>query len=897
MNNIYRREPVLHKLPTGWNDMDGTKHKLLDNISGLQQIENAVGTDQASTYNCKNVYQDDSNNLTIRPSIRPLKNFEEYDIRGYYKTTNFELWCYFDRYFYLTDGMYDSLVGTENIAVEEFNGVLYVLYTKLQGTLAFGCWNNGLQSVDFDIPANLEDKPIGRLYNLLSDETKFELPFDTLRTLTVSDYHGYKSATAELTATGTHSWLGPIQYYILKTGDVVILNAWKSYLCIAGPNWSVVALDINLHGDNWTIEDNSEKGYFYINDTSGTTDEISFIKHKVSLNGSVSQSQWTIDRPLNGTQRYDTYDYWIGYDNTLVILAIDYTAKKTVLMVYDNGKISFTIPIDGAMLLKVYLSATMLLFVKDEEVYIYDLSNKQTYSNPVLQLSAVGYKAAATEERIYLWDDNKLYYAYAGPDGISSQYMLLDAYSVADNRLYANPFPMVYAADANTAFVIDPNTGFRRIDDIDNLGAVNSDASIYVTHEISSNTKRATITVVERTPSPVYSYGKREISESFPLLSEIKDTVLTSFYLDNVYWFVTKHRIFGTGVADEQFSIKYFDPRKYFHFDEELTAAIRISDTSFWVFHNNGAYLIYKSSMPVYDEISGEYVEMVTWLCTSTAKSKGCDFENAVLTLPILNYVSCVTADDISVAQMRENIQTDEKVLMPLTLQLRSFVSSLLRETESIVTAVYKYNAIFFLNSAGNKPVSALVYNVATESWWYWELPLKRVIYATSNTDTVELVAKNETGKWYKFDLYAEYHEHTIGGLTYSIYADRTGDSIEPITWFWESALQHLGTVEYRKQLLTTNFTLSEKQESMAGFEYSFIVYSRDKTDRRSSQVEKLVNKASTCSCKTVIGSFMYLQIRLQNQSSFDDFTGAQYTKPKFSTISFKYRILPGGVV
>ena len=68
-NNIYRRQPVQHKLPTDYASIDNVKYFNINNVSGLQVYDNPLVAEQNSTYNCKNVYRDELGNLTVRPAV------------------------------------------------------------------------------------------------------------------------------------------------------------------------------------------------------------------------------------------------------------------------------------------------------------------------------------------------------------------------------------------------------------------------------------------------------------------------------------------------------------------------------------------------------------------------------------------------------------------------------------------------------------------------------------------------------------------------------------------------------------------------------------------------------------------------------------------------------------
>jgi hypothetical protein len=246
---------------------------------------------------------------------------------------------------------------------------------------------------------------------------------------------------------------------------------------------------------------------------------------------------------------------------------------------------------------------------------------------------------------------------------------------------------------------------------------------------------------------------------------------------------------------------------------------------------------------------------------------------------------------------MRENVQTDDRILVPITLDIRDKVSQLLLETDSIVTGVYKYNALFFLNPQNeNQNVSVLVYNASTESWWYWKLPLQKVLQTRVTEDNIEILGKFGDD-YILYDLYADYFDYVRGSLKWELYADRlTADTQSQIKWFWESAILHFSAIDYKKQLLYTNFTFSDQQAMSVSFEYKFKVYDKESSDSDWSDVTQVVDKIETYSSKSVIARFSYLQLYLTNADT-DEYALEAYTRPKFSAISFKYRILPGGLI
>ena len=346
---------------------------------------------------------------------------------------------------------------------------------------------------------------------------------------------------------------------------------------------------------------------------------------------------------------------------------------------------------------------------------------------------------------------------------------------------------------------------------------------------------------------------------------------------------------------------------KYFAVTETLMAAVRVSDTSFWVFHNNGAYLIYKSTMST--ENGTQYV----WMCTNTAKSKGCDFKNAIVTLPVTSAVAVVTAEDICSVEMKENIQSDDRTLVPMTLSFRQMIRDLLETTESIKIATYHYLTIFFLNQVKKDLFTpAVVYDSTIDSWWYWEFPFVQVFNIYQTETNVKIYAEYGAGSNRAlFKLSEDSFVHTVNAIDYIVYADKlpslTRDPyvLSQINWEWESAILIFDTVDFRKQLLFTTFVFDDynipedkyANHSSINFEYYFNIYSRKYANTSPQATSTTVYRVTNNACRTMVANFNYLQLILRNRKSTDDKEGYEaMNKPKICSISLKYRILRGAI-
>lgn len=922
---IYKREPIQHSLPTGWNDMDAVKYSNINSIQGLQHVDNALAAKQNATYDCKNVYQDESGNLTVRPALQWMNTFSHDEVLGRYNTGLGTVMHVIDNGNHLLDFGGESELteqtGLGKVAVQESDGKVYAMYTGTDGKLKFKMWDgSAVVDVEPDIPTNSKDKPLSRLYNLLSDKTKYETIPVLPKVVSNDMFSDFIITDLEIGEA--------LEWSILKSGHIILVYSTKIVVAVPyGGGYKIVELPVEIGGDgDILIEDTLSSSSCIVStlttDVNNSFQTFTRTQYSVDYRGYITKKTWSFTKQ-------NTLKYKLGYaDSVFMATAIPDTTTSGYVIAMDwivgglpSKQLVWSDTVAASvdnMVVDIAISKTSVLFTALNTSVDHfgwnavDLlwwekwstdgnSDGKRYYNRGFDLEYLTTTIISGYDNWYLID---------GRDGKPAIYLDLTYQMYRDGKLESTVYPSPAIPDGvisglttfistNDGLIVHSGRGNYYITptiqhgydfDMDGDTVFNLDSTIVV------DKTEGGYSAATRVLLPQYITVSRPVSGNFPVLSEIEDEVLTSFYLDNIYWFVTKHRVFGTGVANEQFSIKYFDPRKYFHFDETLTGAIRISDSSFWVFYNKGAYLIYKSTSSLYDELSGGYIEMITWLCTATAESKGCDFENAVVTLPVTNYVSCVTSDDISVVQMRENVQTDDRILVPMTLDIQRFTASLLNQTASVVTGTFRYNALFFLNREkqdGTTPV--MVFNAATGSWWYWELPVNKVQQTVVTETGMQLLA-SYNGEWRLYDLYTEYFDHELGGLTWHLYGDQLELNAAPvkIDWFWESALLHLNTNDYKKQLLFTNFTFGEYSSRTVSFEYNFEVYDREYSERSWTEVTQVVERAKTYSCKNIIAKFMYLQLYIK---SVDDDSFETYTKPKISSITLKYRILPGGLL
>ncbi|MBR4889688.1 MAG: hypothetical protein IKU15_00325 [Clostridia bacterium] len=898
-NNIYRRQPIVRKLPSGYSGLEALGYINLNNIKGLQIYDNLLLAEQNATYSCKNVYTDELGNLTVRPRLlysvaRPnVEWYYQYGDNALFKVDS-TLYSFIVQQAYRTLSIdSDSEIAVEEYFNQELNKNVPYIFVRQNGVLkVFEVSDTGFTEVTGDIQIVDEKQPDISSYNILNRYV----------------YHRTYKLNDERPANryGLEN-----RVYLPRRGNPNIVEyfTFNNHIFIGlGRGSSISGYFININdfsiipiGEYFTVE-KSETGVIVSarrKDASNTIDV-----YDIDVTG----AKTLIDTyTINGTSTIlygvDSKNYISRYDNAWYYNGTQVAQFEEVLGVTDIYSVQVIGRSDGVVAVQYNTDAQTTV----PNIYLIAYSPDYVELIDTITLVSNDFVIASNRHGIAMYDGTTLHYILASEkvyynvslstviDALPTVSQVTGQFSLSDTNLniaFNNTTYNISLIDI-TKVLTYLNTINLAIFDDGKFRLNIRDANGY---ELLQYNILFEDIQVER---PV---------DDIPVLSEIDDKILTSFYLDGIYWFVTEHHIFGTGAANGKMSITFFDPKKYFAFSEKLTSVSRVSDTSFWVFHNSGAYLIYKTA-----STDDNGYTVYNWLVTNTAKSKGCDFKNSSIVLPVTNYVAVVTTDDICQVQMRQNIQSDERLLVPLTLKLEALVRELLNQTESIKIATYRYLTIFFLNTVETSNITpALCYNAATEDWWYWEFPVTKVLQVTQTETNVELLCKVGLNGQYINNVYnldTELFVHKVGTIDYTVYADKldTSTNLWQIEWSWESVIQYFKSVDYRKQLLFTTFVLGEYNNRLAdgnmandtvSFQYEFEIYANKYSEKSLQSTSVTVERAKNNQVRTSIGSFTYLQMILRNQPyEPDTFEFDTLSKPQISCISFKYRVLPGGII
>lgn len=953
MNNIYRRQPVVHELPSDYSDLDNIKFFNLNNVQGLQIYDNPIAAEQNSTASCKNTYRDELGNLTVRPAIwynssksnpQVFNNMHWYFDTQYGKKIYLQSETTFDTLNINTDTVFQrAIVKGSRVAVQETADATYILlqdnatqelqFWKFDGETCEQCTGE-MQIIDFS-RVDLS------LYNILNDKVlarSYDVPNGPRDESLFVNTSGYTLDLSDEDSDLISQYYG---IYPLKNGEYLIITKTDIYR-VYYSNYQWHRYDYTEESYNHfmtylsfcTIEDDSENGVVYINiiyqETSSAT-KVQYKRFKLNIDADIvleDSCEVTVAGAFLFYVLYNKYFITLSTVDTATTVNLYQCVDGSPVSVNNWQTLNTVTSNYRAWVRFIATSTSYAIAIPNSSGYNYSIQGKtynskesitiddsfgkyNTGSNSdIVEISSVNYGAfydaangilkilhkTPTDGKLDTLSDSN----YAGLTSyaqILGSILNLSSRPATSPENKTNTFQIDLAETKIVQYVFDGNY-IETVISEDGLAIALKDRQnmIFTFHTRSI---KPVDTEVDR-PDNDYIAG----ADNIPVLSDFKENVITSFYLDGFYWFVTEHRVFGTGAANGRLTIEFFDPLKYFAFTETLTAAMRISDTSFWLFHNAGAYLIYKASVTT--DSGTEY----RWMCTNTPKSKGCDFENAVVTLPVTSSVAVVTAEDICSVEMKENIQSDDRSLVPMTLSFRNNIRELLQYTSDIVIATYRYLTIFFLNKeVEDGTVPAVVFDSTIDSWWYWEFPVYRIYQAVQTETNVDLFLKTSSNISGIYNLSEDRFVHSVGSLEYELYADRiytlSGNSFmtQPvqIEWEWQSAVLLFGTVDYRKQLLFTTFVFDDYHEpdnplldnSYVNFEFYFKIYSRSYATTSPQVTTSTVERVTNNACRTMVANFNYLQLVLRNRT-FEEDEYEALVKPKICSISLKYRILRG---
>ena len=179
-----------------------------------------------------------------------------------------------------------------------------------------------------------------------------------------------------------------------------------------------------------------------------------------------------------------------------------------------------------------------------------------------------------------------------------------------------------------------------------------------------------------------------------------------------------------------------------------------------------------------------------------------------------------------------------------------------------------------------------------TNSWYYWELPIKllnafakdnRAEFVDADGNIYYLTTTDIRNMGFDTQLVTEYYD--------------CGKKLIP--WYWQSQVLYLGTMNYAKRLVNTTFILTDTDtQDGYGLQYSFKVFRKLASSVPEKELSGELNLVRSTTKKTNLSKFGFLQLKLSNITEESQGTEAEKAyrnnKLRLVGLGLKYVLLEG---
>ena len=172
------------------------------------------------------------------------------------------------------------------------------------------------------------------------------------------------------------------------------------------------------------------------------------------------------------------------------------------------------------------------------------------------------------------------------------------------------------------------------------------------------------------------------------------------------------------------------------------------------------------------------------------------------------------------------------------------------------MTANRQYWTYIVLPYENLKMTKVFLLDNRTLTWFYWELPI------------VALSVFNKDDKIYFADMNCLYSMETSDII--NKYNPDTTEYYdldkEIISWYWQSQILPLGTINYAKKLIDTTFIVTDTDESDEfALDYKFKAYRKLVSETNVTTLGNRLNYVQSTTKKTLIPRFKFVQVILSN--------------------------------
>lgn len=216
-----------------------------------------------------------------------------------------------------------------------------------------------------------------------------------------------------------------------------------------------------------------------------------------------------------------------------------------------------------------------------------------------------------------------------------------------------------------------------------------------------------------------------------------------------------------------------------------------------------------------------------------------------------------ITHDGIYVLQQLKNTYQTDRVAQCISKNMDKKWSENDKNIVDIaMTANRQYWTYIVLPYEKLKMTKVFLLDNRTLTWFYWELPI------------VALSVFNKDDKIYFADMNCLYSMETSDII--NKYNPDTTEYYdldkEIISWYWQSQILPLGTINYAKKLIDTTFIVTDTDESDEfALDYKFKAYRKLVSETNVTTLGNRLNYVQSTTKKTLIPRFKFVQVILSN--------------------------------
>jgi hypothetical protein len=349
---------------------------------------------------------------------------------------------------------------------------------------------------------------------------------------------------------------------------------------------------------------------------------------------------------------------------------------------------------------------------------------------------------------------------------------------------------------------------------------------------------------------------------------------------DNNYWLSSGNRYYRSANNDPT----YFPLTEYNDLgdsNEEITGFNLANDSALLVYKRNKLYLIQPFTTSQ---------DSIEYTVTESKNTVG----NTAIGAPIVTTLSeiplQINNDGVYGLSQLSNVSSTERIADLLSEGINE---RWLRIDDSIINNVKTLNRLYWTylvlaEPSANKTMIYLLDN-RSNSWYYWEIPIVVENAFVKNNTTQFVDVRGDIYYLTSTDILdTNYDEEKI--TKYYDYGEKL------ITWYWQSQILPMGTMNYSKRLVNTTFILTDTDDSDGyGLQYNFKVFRKLASSTPEKEISDKLTLVRSTTKKTNISKFGFIQMRISNLTTDSrGYEAYENNKLRLVGLGLKYVLLEG---